>query len=801
MINLKYFIALLLVTLLSGHQLSCLWCLHVVATPNAFHPDICQPIIADQSTAALPLLEQVLEKYIRALGGRAALQSITSRIAKGSISAPLLGNAQGTIEIYARQPNKQLTEIKAPVLGVLRTGFNGTLAWEEDNGKVQDAPDFIKREADFYFPLKMRELYPRLELKGKEKTGGTEAYRIEAQGYGKPKRWYFDVETGLLIRKEVRDATDKLLSSEDYEDYRVIDGIKIAFITRSFEDNLTFIVKLNEVKHNLAIDDAIFEKPAAAAVPALTGAEQEAAAQVKTETIREVTTVLASREMEGRGMAQPGGERAAKYLAEKFARAGLKPGGDRATYFQPMKVKVQTPLPATAFKVGNHAFKFKTDFGIAQPPVSPSAMKKVRAPMVFVGYGVVSQELKRNDLAGLDIKGKIVLVLSGKPNDVDTAIWEKAAATRVVFGRLIEEGAAGFVVTYEGDQSRFPMIAAVISNRSVSLTQPLSQPTSAARWSIELLADQFKVPPAVLLSDRAAENIFAAQRIDFAQIKQKAEAGEFVSCNLKVQASISPHIKYDTGMSSNIIGVVEGSDARLKNEALIYTAHYDHFGKDTEGTIYPGAADNALGVGKMLAIAEVIAKLNPKPRRSIIFIATTGEEYDDLGAEYWLLHPTWPLDRVAANINFDGSIPELWGKLSFVPDYGFGHSDLNEVVRSVAAASDVYVIADPVPEQGFFYRSDQYAFVKRGIPALFLTGLPDEEPIKLLERAKNWMTTHYHMPTDIVQPDWKWEGSRTLTALGLITGIRIANQEIMPAWKQNSPYNRPRGTTLPPPAK
>lgn len=145
-------------------------------------------------------------------------------------------------------------------------------------------------------------------------------------------------------------------------------------------------------------------------------------------------------------------------------------------------------------------------------------------------------------------------------------------------------------------------------------------------------------------------------------------------------------------------------------------------GIDTEGTIYLGAADNALGVGKLVALTEVFAKMNPKPRRSIVFMATTGEEYGDLGAEYWLKHPTWPLEKVSANINYDGSILEVWGKLGFLLDFGFGYSDLNEVIRGVAAASDIEIVPDPVPEEGFFFRSDHYAFIKKGIPALFLTG-------------------------------------------------------------------------------
>ncbi len=749
-----------------------------------------------KSASVLPTVEQILDKYVQAIGGRAAVQAITSRVTKGTITAPAY-KISGTIESYAKAPNKLLTEIKAPILGTTRTGFDGVVAWEEENGEVKDAPGFSRRDADFYLPIKLKDLYPRIELKGQEKVNGAEAYRLEAPRGGNPKRWYFAIDTGLLIRTEVRDAEGKLVSSEDYEDYRAVDGMKSPFTVRQLEDELETITKLTEVKHNVPIDDTKFAKPAPSkAANTLSPAEQDAAAQLKAETIREVTTTLASKEMEGRGMAQPGGERAAKYLADRFARIGLKPGGDHSTYFQQMRVKVQTPLSETSFRAGDNVFTFKRDFALAQPPL-PSELKDVRGEVVFVGYGVVSTELKRDDLAGIDVKDKIVMVLKGKPANVNDEVWEKVAAERVVFGRLIEKGAAGFIVTYQGEASRFPVVAEFVSNRNVSLAEPLNTPTTAARWSIELLGDEYKLPPSVLVSDGVAEKLVGRPTESFAQVKRRAERGEFVSRDLKIQASIQPRLKTEEGATSNVIGYLEGSDAKLKHEAVVFTAHYDAFGIDEGGTIYPGAADNALGVGKLLAMAEVFVRMKLKPRRSLIFIATTGEEYGDLGVVYWLNHPTWPLEKVAADINYDGSILEVWGKLGFILDFGFNHSDLNEVIRDTASASGVEIVPDPFPQESFFTRADHYAFVKRGIPSLFLSGGPAEDPQALMERARKWLATQYHMPSDTVQSDWNWEGARGAAVVGLLTAMRVANQEAMPAWKTDSPYNRPRGTNTP----
>jgi hypothetical protein len=522
---------------------------------------------------------------------------------------------------------------------------------------------------------------------------------------------------------------------------------------------------------------------------ALALAEQTAAAQVKSNTLREVTTTLSSKEMEGRGMAQPGGAKAAKYLADKFANAGLKPLGTSGSFEQGIKVDVQTLTPETQFTVGSNAFRFKKDFGVAQP--ASTELKEVSGKIAFVGYGVVSADLKRDDLAGIDVKDRIVMVLTGKPKGVNARFWQKEAAQRVVFGRLIKKGAAGFIVTYEGDQTRFPIAGSLVSNRLINLSDPIRGTTLPARWSLELLADEFTVPTSVLISESVAGKIFEGQGDSFATIKQKAEQGDFVSHNLDETASISPRLKHEKGETSNVIGMIEGSDPQLKSEAVVYTAHYDAFGLDTDGTFYPGASDNALGVGKLVALAEVFGRLTPRPRRSIIFFATTGEEYGDLGAEYWLEHPTWPLARIAADINFDGSVIETWGELAFLLDIGFDISDMNQVVKDVAAASDLEIYPDPSPDEGFFYRSDHYAFIKKGIPAIFLIGGPAMNPNVLFRRAMEWQQTRYHTPADTIQPDWNWEGSRMLASFALVVGMRIANQKAAPNWKPGSPYRRP----------
>ena len=214
---------------------------------------------------APPTLEQILDKYVKALGGKAALQAPTSRVMKGTIEAPAIG-AEGAIEIYAKAPNKQLTEVALSMAGNPRTGFNGATAWHEEYGEAKELTVYPKRDADFYLPLKLRELYPRIELKGKEKLGAREVYRLEAPRLGNPRRWYFDTESGLLLRVETRNSEGNLLSREDYEDYRAVDGIKYPFTTRELDQDQTeTVIKYGEIKHNVPLDDAKFDMPAAKA--------------------------------------------------------------------------------------------------------------------------------------------------------------------------------------------------------------------------------------------------------------------------------------------------------------------------------------------------------------------------------------------------------------------------------------------------------------------------------------------------------------------------------------------------------
>jgi hypothetical protein len=532
-----------------------------------------------------------------------------------------------------------------------------------------------------------------------------------------------------------------------------------------------------------------WQQGAAATAPAktatLTAAEKKAADRVKLETIRELTTALSSPEFEGRGTAQPGADKAANYLAAYFAKLGLKPAGEKGTYLQPIKFRSAGVLAESSVKVGDVALQHGPDY-VVLPPYS-SEKVDATGGVVFAGYGVVSADLKRDDLAGLDLKDKVVVILGGQPAGVDATAWRRAtnpqARTMSIFGK----GALAMIVAGAGTQAQpYSTIANYLSRRRVTLA---SAP-----------AMMFKVPPVLLVSDAAMDKLFAGTQTTYAQVLEKAKTGEMVSRDLGKTATLALRFKLEEAPSSNVVAVMEGSDPKLKEEAVVFTAHYDAYGVEG-GKIYPGAADNALGTATIAAIAEAFTKAFPKPesrpRRSIIFLAVTGEEYGLFGAEHWVRHPTWPLDKVAANINFDGIGTEVYGPVKRIVGFGAEHSDLGQLFEDVTVATGNIVTPDPMPEENAFVRSDHYAFVKQGVPALMLLGGPDGDVSIWIPRARKWLETDYHSPSDTVKPDWNWTGPQTLAKVGMIIGLRAANADAMPAWKSTSPFNKPRSVAKP----
>jgi len=519
--------------------------------------------------------------------------------------------------------------------------------------------------------------------------------------------------------------------------------------------------------------------------PTLSAAERKASERVKLETIREITTKLSAPEFEGRGTGQPGGDRAAQYLADRFKALGLKPAGENGTYLQPIKFKSAEVLTESKLTIGDASLSHGADY-VLLPPYSASEVN-VTSELVFVGFGVVSRELKRDDLAGLDLKDKVVVLMNGQPTGVDPSVWRRASNPQARGMNIFGRGAAALIVANAGSTAQpFATIANYLSRRRVSLASTPEPP--------------FKIPPILLASDEAMEKIFAGSDSTYAKTLEQAKTGAKVSRVLPKQAKLALRLKMGEVIGNNVVAVLEGSDPQLKSEAVVYSAHYDAYGTEG-GKIFPGAADNALGTATIAAIAEAFVKAYPKPaerpRRSIIFLAVTGEEYGLLGAEHWVQHPTWPLDKIAADINFDGIGTEVYAPVKRIVGFGAEHSDLGVVFNDVTEATGNVVTPDPMPEENAFVRSDHYAFVKKGVPALMLLGGPAGDASAWIPRARKWLETDYHSPSDTIKPDWDWTGPETLARVGMIIGLRVANAANLPAWNSSSQFNKPRGGKAP----
>lgn len=530
---------------------------------------------------------------------------------------------------------------------------------------------------------------------------------------------------------------------------------------------------------SLLIFGQIFAQMPAPAKAVLAAEEQELAARINIQTIKDYTAALSAPEMEGRGTMQPGGDKAANWIADRFKALGLKPLGDKGSYLQKIEFKETVFAPETSFKVGEENLKLGTDYGFL--PYSSDA-KSASGDLVFVAYGLQAKSVGRNDLDGIDVAGKIVVMLDGPPANISKADWEKADAKMAILVNLVRAGAAGLVFIGHGREKDSPeMVIDYVSRRQIELASENSS--------------SLPIPPVVMASKSGAEKLFAKSGVSLKDALAQAENNSFKPFKLNQSAKIVSKYKTTKGASNNVVGYIEGSDPKLKEEAVLFSAHYDAYGVEN-GKIYAGAADNALGTSEMLAVAEAFSKSPVKPKRSLIFLAVTGEEYGLYGSKYWAKKPTWDIKKVAANLNLDGVGTEVYGPVKTMVGYGAEHSTLGAMLADVSGAMGITVAPDPVPDEKVFYRSDHYSFVERGVPALMLMGAPEGDIQDAMKRMKEWEKTDYHQPGDVIQKNWAWEGAKTVADVMGIMGLRLANADAMPAWLSTSRFGKlERGNT------
>ena len=501
--------------------------------------------------------------------------------------------------------------------------------------------------------------------------------------------------------------------------------------------------------------------------------------KISVETIKNITAALSAADMQGRGTMQAGGDKAANYIADQFQKFGLKPLGDKGTYLQKIDFKETAFTPETAFKIGDENLQFGTDFAVA--PFS-AGNKSASGEMVFVGYAMVVDQMKRNDLGDVNLQGKIAVILEGPPANIPKSDWSRAKAQQLFVQNLWRKGVAGVVVIAHGREDT-PVSKAIdySSRRQIALGNEEDPPS--------------QIPPFVYVGAKGAEKLFAKSGTTMKDALASAETNAFKPIKLNQKASVTSKMKKAKGSSDNVVGYLEGSDPKLKEEAVLFSAHYDAYGMEN-GKIYPGAADNALGVAEILSIAEAYSKLETKPKRSLIFLAVTGEEYGLYGSKYWAKKPTWDIKKVAANLNLDGIGTEVYAPVKTFVGFGAEHSSLGAMLADVSGTFGIKVIPDPMPDEKIFYRSDHYSFVERGVPALMLLGAPEGDPQKWIDRSKTWEKTDYHDVGDVIRDDWDWTGAKTVANVMAIIGWRVSESEKMPEWLTSSRFAKmERGNT------
>ncbi|QQS39791.1 MAG: M28 family peptidase [Acidobacteriota bacterium] len=511
----------------------------------------------------------------------------------------------------------------------------------------------------------------------------------------------------------------------------------------------------------------------------LTPEEKALVERISLDSLKGFTNAIAADEMEGRGTMQTGGDKAAEWIASRYKELGLKPLGDKGSFLQSIKFRETVLGEGTHFKMDGADLVHGKDWAIVPQTASE---KTVKGQMVFVAYGIVADSINRNDLKGVNLKNKIVVMIDGPPANIPKEAWDKQNASQIFRGMIMQAGAKGIVYIGHGREKDPPeVLIDYFKRRQISLAD---EPGPLPLY-----------PPVIYASSEAAAKFFEKSGVAYKDALAMAERNDFKAFELNREAEIAIKPKNTKGTSSNVVGYIEGSDPKLKEEAIVFSAHYDAYGV-LDGKVYNGAADNALGTAEMLAVAEAYSKMDPKPKRSMIFLAVTGEEYGLYGSKFWAQNPTWDIKKVSANLNLDTIGSEVYGPIKLVVGYGAEHSTLGPMLDEVAASYGIKVIPDPAPEEKVFLRSDHYSFVERGVPALMLLCGPEGTGESLVARIKAWEKLHYHQPSDDVMGDWHWEGAKTVADLMGILGLRLSNQEGMPSWNKSSRFGElKRGNT------
>ena len=535
------------------------------------------------------------------------------------------------------------------------------------------------------------------------------------------------------------------------------------------------------------------QTPAAKAKPAAVQAKGAQAKGVKKtapvsdftpspQAIKAHMAFLADDAMEGREAGTRGYDIAANYVAAQYALLGVKPAGDNGSYKQRVPLIAFRPNGEGAISITGAdgqavALKYGEDF--LPNPQGQAADLTLEAPLVFVGYGVVDPSRGRDDYAGLDVKGKIVVMLNGAPTSIQTEERAHLSNPNTKRVEAAKRGAIGVLTipTTSGEKRR-PFAQGLGGMKGWRVIWRNAQDVGAIRAP--------DAPALASISLAGAAKLFAGAPTALDAVLAEAETpeGAVKGFALPFKASVALKTEIEKRESSNVVGVIEGSDPTLKAQTIILSAHLDHIGLKTnakpgEDAVNNGALDNASGIATLLEVARGFKETKVRPKRSIILLAVTGEEKGLVGSDYFANNPTITKANIAADVNLD--MPVLLYPFTDVIAFGADRSTIGEAVRHAGARVGVALSPDPLPEEGLFTRSDHYRFVEQGIPAVFLmTGFQNGG-----EKAfTTFLKTNYHHPGDDLSQPIDYQAAAKFALVNYEIARELANTPVRPMWKK-----------------
>jgi Peptidase family M28/PA domain len=543
----------------------------------------------------------------------------------------------------------------------------------------------------------------------------------------------------------------------------------------------------------MIIAAAVVLAAAASAAATDSGDLDRVLADVRGAAYRAHVEFLADDLLEGRDTGTRGYDLAARYVAAEMKAMGLEPGGEDGTWYQPVPLRESRLLKGSVSLAGPRAMRpaeLTPLEDYIQFGDSARTESRVEAPVVFVGYGVSAPELGHDDYAGLDVRGKIVAMLANAPARFPSEPRAHFSSPQLKAENAARHGAVGTIgILTDQDVARYPwarMVAA--GDRTVRWLHPDGRPEG----SVLALKGGFVTSPA------GGRRLFASSPVPADKSLADATQEGFKGIPLNVTATISSKSEHRPLSSANVVGLLPGSDPALKGTYVVYTAHLDHVGMGREvagDRIYNGAYDNASGSAVILEVARALAGLKVRPRRSVLFVFVTGEEKGLLGSDYFAQQPTVPAVGIVANVNVD--MPLFLYPPADLVAFGAENSTLQAVAERAAAKAGFTLAPDPLPDQNLFIRSDQYSFVKRGIPAVFLVpGFRSSEAGQ--DGGKivgEFLQKNYHMPTDDLKTPMDLGAAERFIRANVLLGYAIASDPVPPRWNPGNFFGTTFGRT------